>query len=115
MNINPIIESALAGIGCPVSAIKISDAGKPETYIPYYTTMENGELFGDDEEIGGATYATADIFSQRNFKVLVRDVKKALNAAGFTVTSAGPEMWEKDTGYYHVPVEFYTEDIPEEG
>ena len=109
MNINSPVENALSGVGCPIRPIKVTDGKKPETYITYYTYLETGELYGDDEELTESTFGTIDIFSKINFKRLVDEVKRALKKAGFTVVSSGPEMWEDDTGYYHVPVDFFIE------
>ena len=114
MNINPIVEKALYGIGCPVSAVRIKPGEKPETYITYYTVSESGELFADDEERAETTYGTVDLFSKTNYKKILKNIKSRLKKAGFMVTSSGPEMWENDTGYFHIPVSFYLESESEE-
>ena len=111
MNINPLIENALSDIGCPVSPIRFT--GKNGTYITYYTTSEADEIFADDEAIGGGTNATVDVYSKGNFKSLVKEVKKKLKQAGFSILPSGLELFEPETGYYHVVIEIYIEGLEE--
>lgn len=108
MNVNPLIETSLAGIGCPVDPIKHD--GTEDEYIVYYTTIEVGEFYADNEEIATGTYATVDIFCKGNFKALAAEVKSRLKQTGFTIIGYGPETYEPDTGYYHVPIEIYIDD-----
>lgn len=108
MNINPKIISALDDIGCPVSPIKHD--GNENTFIVFYTYLENPELFADDEEIAEVTYGTVTIYSKGNFKSLAKEVKTRLKQAGFIVRSSGPEMYDNDTGYYSYPIEICIEE-----
>lgn len=108
MNINPKIISALDDIGCPVSPIKHD--GNENTFIVFYTYLENPELFADDEEIAEVTYGTVTIYSKGNFKSLAKEVKTRLKQAGFVVRSSGPEMYDNDTGYYSYPIEICIEE-----
>ena len=113
MNINPLVLSALSGMtfgGKPVSVTPIVYTGAETTYITFYTLLDKDEAYADDEAVQAATTATIDIFSKGNYKTLLDDVKTRLKAAGFTIQSSGPEMYEQDTGYYHVPVDAYLED-----
>ena len=115
MNINPIIESALSGLtlnakSVPVYPIVCTDATKPSTYITYYTMLEKNNAYADDEEVETDTTGTVDIFCKGNYKSLLADVKARLKIAGFTISSSGPEQYESDTGYYHVPIDIYMED-----
>jgi hypothetical protein len=112
MNINPLIETALSNIDCPIAPIK--HEGTVDTYIVYYTYSENPELFADDETIAEATYGTVMIYSKVNFKAIATNVKAKLRQAGFTIRSAGPEGYESDTGYYSWPIEIYIEEGLEE-
>lgn len=109
MNINPLIESALDSVGCPVSPIKHN--GSEDTYIVYYTLLEQGELFSDDDVIAEGTYGTVTVFSKKNFKALVKSVKQKLKQVGFTIRSSGPETL--DNNYYCYPIEIYIEGMEE--
>ena len=112
MNVNPLIEQALDGIGCPVSPIIYG--GDADTYITYYTTVEADGEFADDEAIGAGTETTVNVFSKSNFKSLVKEVRKRLKQAGFSVLPSGLELYEPDTGYYHVVIEIYIEGLEDE-
>lgn len=112
MNVNPLIEGALADIGCPVSPIKYS--GKADSYITYYTTSEADEIFADDVAIGAGTDATVDVYSKENFKRLVKEVRKNLKQSGFSILPSGLELFEPETGYYHVVIEIYIEGLEDD-
>jgi hypothetical protein len=113
MNINPLILSALDGLTIGGKTVPVSPIvynGPETTYITFYTLLERDETYADDEAVQGATTATIDIFSKGNYKLLIADVKTRLKAAGFTITGSGPEIYESDTGLYHVPIDVYLED-----
>ena len=54
-------------------------------------------------------FGTIDIFSKGNFKDILEDVKNILKSNGFLVTDVASEMYEEDTKYFHVPVNFCKE------
>ena len=115
MNINPIIESALSGLTLNSKSVSVypvvcKDATKPTTYVTYYTVLEKDGEYADDDAVETDTTGTVDIFCKGNYKSLLADVKARLKIVGFTILSSGPEQYESDTGYYHVPVDFYMED-----
>ena len=109
MNINPLIESAFKDFEINKKRIPIaflSYTGKADTYLTYYTWQEQPANFFDDEHHAKVAYGTIDIFSKGNFKGILKEVKKILKANKFTWTDNGPETFERETGYYHVPVNF---------
>lgn len=107
MNINPLIEVAFKDFPVPIAFMEYT--GKAGTYLTYYSWLEKPENFADDEHKVEVVHLTIDIFSKSNFKNIVKQVKKTLKQNGFTWTDNGPETFEKETGYYHVPVNFYYE------
>lgn len=112
MNINPTIETAFSDFMVDGKAIPIaflSYTGDDDVYLTYYTWQERSENFFDDEYHTEIAYGTIDIFSKQNFKNILRKVKKILKENNFTWTDNGPETYERDTGYYHVPVNFFAE------
>ena len=61
---------------------------------------------GADDETHGTEYTyRVDIYSKRDYIALLRRVKQALKAAGFYGLVIDPEVYEQDTGFYHVPIE----------
>ena len=117
ININPIIEQAFRdfvvdGRAIPIAFLKY--IGKDEAYMTYYTWSERPENFADDENESEVSHGTIDLFSKTNFKKILKSIKEKLKKFNFTWTDNGPEDFEPDTGYYHVPVNFYYEGGTEE-
>lgn len=83
--------------------------GKANTYLTYYTWHEKSENFYDDDYHAEIVYGTIDIFSKGNFKNILKQVKNKLKQDDITWTDNGPEDFDKETGFYHVPVNFYYE------
>ncbi len=112
ININPLIESAFSEFEVNKKRIPIaflSYTGKADTYLTYYTWQEQPENFYDDDYHAEISYGTIDIFSKGNFKDILKKVKNKLKENGFIWTDNGPESFERETGYYHIPVNFYLE------
>lgn len=110
MNVNPLIESAVSNIGCPVSAA--SHEGREDTYIVYYTLLENPDMYADDESQEETTFVTVTIYSKKDYKQLAKDIKRMMKQAGFTYRHGGPESY--DSGYVMYPIEFYIEGMEDE-
>ncbi|MDR1240275.1 MAG: hypothetical protein LBK29_00115 [Oscillospiraceae bacterium] len=109
MNVNPIIESIfkdfkLDGIQIPVNFLFYT--GKADSYLTYYTYMEEPSLYANDTNKAEIASVTLDIFSRNNFKILVETVKQKMTDGGFTWQSNASENYEPDTKYFHVPVNF---------
>ena len=110
ININPLIEAAFADFmvsGTLIPIAFLNYTGNSNIYLTYYTWFDEPDNFHDDEHHAETAYGTIDIFSKGNFKGILRKVKNTLKQNGFTWTDNAPETFEKETGYYHVPVNFY--------
>lgn len=110
MNINPKIEEMFSNFEVGEKLIPIAYYqyfGTENTYLTYYTWNERPELFFDDDYDAEVCYGTIDVWSKGNFKKIVEDVKQKLKENGFIWTDNGAEMYEPDTGYFHVSVNFY--------
>ncbi len=110
MNINPKIEKIFSNFAVNGEQIPIAYQqyfGIEDIYLTYYTWAENPELFFDNVYETEVCYMTVDIWSKKNFKKVVELVKQKLQENNFTWTDNGPEMYDPDTGYFHVPVNFY--------
>lgn len=110
MNINSVIEKAFQNFTVNQKHIPIAFlnyTGKSDAYLTYYTWQEHAGDFYDDQYHAEISYGTVSIFSTGNFKEILRQVKQKLKENGFTWTDNGPETFERDTGYYHVPVNFF--------
>lgn len=107
MNINPIIERAFENYNIPISYMNYK--GNSNSYLTYYTWKELPDNYADNENEIEIAYGTIDIFSKNNFKSILNDVKEILKNNDFLVTDIGSEMYEEDTDFYHVPVNFCKE------
>ena len=112
ININPVIETAFPEFKVGEKRIHVAFlnyTGNADTYLTYYAWQEQPENFFDDEYHTEVAYGTIDIFSKRNFKGVLKEVKKILKANNFIWTDNGPETFERETGYYHISVNFCAE------
>ena len=104
MNVDSLLKNTLDGLGVPVERLKYG--GKADCFIVYQLVVGRETYFSDDEN--GATEYTyqAHIYSKTDFFDLLSRMIQAIKAAGFYGVTIDPEVYEQDTGYYHVPVEF---------
>lgn len=103
MDVDSLLHSTLKGLGVPVERLKYG--GKAASYITYQLVVGRDTFFSDDEE-GAQEYTyQVHIFSKKDYFALIQSAKKALKAAGFYGIEIGAEVYEQDTGFYHVPVE----------
>ena len=110
MNINPKIEKIFSALKIDEKQIPIAYLqyfGTEDVYLTYYTWSERPELFFDNDYDAEVCFGTIDVWSKKNFKSLVEIVKQKLKENGFIWTDNGTEMYEPDTGYFHVPINFY--------
>lgn len=118
MNVNPIIEKALEGLTCRGERVPVSPIARQkdtDAYITYYTYLERPADYADDEPQCEETSATVDVWCRSDFKALLREVKKRLRTAGFSIQGIGPEQYESSTKIYHVPIDIYIEGMDEGG
>lgn len=105
MNVDSLLKTTLEGLGVPVERLQMKKKEKPVTFITYQLVLGRDTAFSDDEgEAEEYTYRV-DIYSKNDYISLLRSTKQALKAAGFYGITFDPEVFENDTGYYHVPVE----------
>ena len=100
-----LLKSTLSAFGVPVERVRYTD--KAEEYITFQTLSGNGAAHADDDETAYEHFYRVDIFSKGDYTALLKQVKQGLKAAGFYGISVGAEMYENDTGFYHVPLDFY--------
>ena len=89
---------------CP-NVARLFFRGKAGTYITYQLVSSEDMAAADDEMHGTEYTYRVDIYSKRDYIALLRRAKQALKAAGFYGLVIDPEVYEQDTGFYHVPIE----------
>ena len=103
MNVDSILNTTLLTLGVPVERLKYG--GKANTFITYQLVVGR-EVFYSDDESGAEEYTyRVDVYSKSDYIALLRSLKTALKSAGFFGITFDPEVFENDTGYYHIPVE----------
>jgi hypothetical protein len=110
MNVNPIIEKIFENFSVDSENIPIAFLyyiGKSDSYLVYSTIQEQGKDFCDNKHREEVSYVTIDVFSRKNFKKTVQKVKDKMIDGGFTWTDNSYEEFDSETGYYHVPMNFY--------
>jgi hypothetical protein len=110
MNINPKIEEAFKDftVGGEVIPIFFTHyEGKAEKYLTYYTWAEQAKNFADNSSRAVVCFGTIDVWSSKNYKDIVEAAVQTLELNNFTWTDNGAELFEPDSGYYHVPINFY--------
>ena len=103
MNVDSTLKALLDKLGVPVARLKYN--GRAACFITYQLVVGRDTLFSDDEE-GAQEYTyQINIYSKTDYFALLQRLKTALKAAGFYGITINAEVYEQDTGYYHVPVE----------
>lgn len=93
----------------PVSFMFYEGHGEP--YIVYSREDDDDVYSGDDTILGYVTYYDFDVYSKTNFTAILEAVKKALEDAGWTwqPSRSSGDLYESDTGYFHVTLNFAKE------
>lgn len=114
MSVNSKIEEALSQlVDGKIWILKCPYDSKPEQYIVYNPELEEPGYHADDEDQEWVQYMNIHLFTKGNYVSIRKEIRAALRQAGFTMTGI-ETMYEKDTGYYHLCFECYTEEETEE-
>jgi hypothetical protein len=97
------ITAALKTVGVPVQRMRYT--GQAETFIVFQLLSGNEAHHSDDENHADEITYRINVYSRRDYTHLIRSVKQALRAAEFYGITEGPELYEEDTGFYHMPME----------
>ena len=102
-DVDTLVKTTLEKLGYPVE--RLIYTGKAETFITYQIVVGLDTHFSDDES--GTYWLEYYVKENRvDYIALMRSAKRALKEAGFYGITFDPEVFEENTGYYHVPVEF---------
>lgn len=101
--VDALLKTTLDAL-CPHVA-RLVFRGKAGTYITYQLVLSQDKDAADDDMQGTEYTYRVDIYSKRDYMALLRRTKRELQAAGFYGIVVDPEVFENDTGFYHVPIE----------
>ncbi|MET7041782.1 hypothetical protein WBZ18_12920 [Clostridium botulinum] len=105
MSINKLIIDALKPLNVPIKFQTYG--GKEETYITFFTYLEQGEEYSDDLEEDTGFYVQIDLWSKGNLEKLKEYTVKLLNANGFIKRTIHDAPYEPDTKIYHKVLRFF--------
>lgn len=95
------------GVEIPVAFLKYK--GDAETYI-VFSEIDNSPAYSCDDECEySIKQFDFDIYTKSNYLNILKAVKQKLKEIGFVWVEDSPDMYEKDTGYYHKTTTFEIE------
>jgi hypothetical protein len=104
-DIDALLKKTLDTLGVPVA--RVFFGGKAESFVTFQYLGGREDSHADDEAVSYEHAYRADIFSRSDYTGLLRQMKAALKPAGFYGIAVLAELYENDTGFYHIPTEFY--------
>jgi len=102
--VDSLVKSTLELADVPVSRIKYS--GSETTYIVYQRILGQEAAHADDDNTAYEHYYRASIYTKSSYFDLLAKVMKSLKAAGFYSISVNAEIYENNTGFHHVSIDF---------
>lgn len=112
MNVQARIQAALEATGYPVTQKPVQGSGP--VYLCYSLLLSRPE---DHSSNGARTLMhmlQVDIFTRQTSGPELGDVLRALRAHGIRCGSWGPDDYEQDTGWHHMPITCYLKERIEE-
>jgi len=103
-DVDDLVKLTLESLGLPVARIFFT--GKAESWITYQLLLGRETGHADDEAVREGFLYRAHVFSRTNYLPIVKRVRKVLKAAGFDSIEFEAEIYEEDTGFYHIPIKF---------
>lgn len=106
-----IFGEAITVGGRKIPTAHIKYKGKETTYVVWTIINNAPALSGDDEPIYGITTVDVDIYSKGNYLKVLAEVKRLMKINEWIWTEDSMEMFEDDTGLYHITATFEKERI----
>lgn len=101
--VDSILKTALESLGVPVARLLYT--GKAETFIVFQLAIGTETGYADDDTDKTEYIYQVHIYSKGDYIPLLHKVKRTLKEAGFFNVVFNPEIYESETGYYHIPLE----------
>lgn len=103
MEADKILDAALKSLRFPVA--RLYYRGKASTYFTYQLILGAPTGYADDDNTATESTWRVDLYSQKNYAALLKKAIQTLKDAGFYGITVEAELYETETGYYHVPIE----------
>ncbi len=101
--VDSILKTTLEGLGVPCERLKYS--GTADTFIVFQLVLGQEVDYSDDDTSKTEYVYQIHIYSKNDYIPLLKKAKKALKEAGFFDVTINPEIYEAETGFYHIPLE----------
>lgn len=108
MTTHEAMDQALSPLTCPHGHAPVK--ARPDTYVSWFEVLAQVSLDASDKPRRIEHMLQVDIYSRGATEALTDTVLQLLKAGGFRMASYGPEDYEDDTRYRHMPitVRYYT-------
>lgn len=88
------------GVDIPVAHLKYK--GNETTYVVWTITGSEPALSGNDEQLYSIGTVDVDVYSKGNYLSVLAEVKRLMKQNEWVWTGDSVEMYEDDTGLYHI-------------
>jgi hypothetical protein len=102
-----LIRACLAPIGLPIHAEFYE--GKDTEYITFNFADDRPALRADDTDLISETTMQVHYFTKTNPQANKNEIRRLLRNGGFTIINTS-QLYEDDTGFFHVVVECWIEE-----
>ena len=99
------IDEALAAMDVPV--VEPPYMGASDTYVTFQLVLDSDQLWAEGDGSEGAILWAVDLFTRGEWLAGAQQIKRLLTGNGFVVSGVGPQMYENDTKYTHIPISCY--------
>ena len=104
-----IFGEAISVDGALVPTAHLKYRGKDTTFVVWSITGTLPALVADNAILYGITTVDVDVYSKGNILSVLAEVKRLMNINEWIWTEDSPEMYEDDTGLYHITASFEKE------
>lgn len=85
--------------------------GKAKKFVTWEMLGTTPSLSANDEDLYGVGSVDIDIFSNGNYLDIIKEIKNRMKNNEWVWAGDSPEMYEEDTGLYHITCSFEKERI----
>lgn len=102
MTVNDVINQALSAL--PYERGRLPAKATAKTYVSWFEVTDSTGYQASNRALRTVYLMQVDIYAKKPLTDQPEKVKAALRAAGLKIDSGGPEDYEEDTGYHHLPI-----------
>jgi SAM-dependent methyltransferase len=115
MNVNPLIEQALGGMGIPIRWLEYK--GKATEYIVFNDALNAASLYGDNRDKFDTVIVQVHHYTKTDPHDAISEIRKRLRNAGFTYLDTFTTQDTVDggkTGFIHTTIRVQIEGVSED-